>query len=122
VKIVKLITAALVIAILFFGLFEGAPYRTGVLYALFGFLAIIIAYPFIRQFYLHQMTTNLKLKFKVDQHVDDDVFIKGLIETIDQIPYTPAGENLRNYSKKDYPRFEELNAILIRLEKLRQKR
>jgi hypothetical protein len=118
-KIVKVISAVLVIAILFFGLFEGESYRTGVLYGLFGFLAVIIAYPFIRRYYFHQMMTNLNLKFKVDRYVEDDAFLRNLIESIDAIPYTPAGDNLRNYAKKDYPRFEELNAILTRLEKLR---
>lgn len=121
-KIIKVITAVLVLAILFFGLFEGSPYRTGILYGLFAFLAIIVAYPFIRRYYFHQMMTNTNVKFKVDRYVEDDEFIKKIIELIDAIPYTSAGENLRNYSKKDYPRFEELNAILIRLEKLRSQK
>ncbi len=121
-KIVKIITAVLVIAIQFFGLFEGTPFRNPVLYGLFGFLAIIIAYPFIRKYYLHQMKTNLKIRFKVDKHVNDDAFIQGIIEAIDQLPYTSAGENLRQYSKSIYPRFEELNAILIRFERLRQQK
>lgn len=118
-KIIKVITAFLVLAILFFNLFDGSPYRTGILYGLFVFLAIIVAYPFIRQYYLHQMMNNTNIKFKVDRYVDDDEFIKKIIDSIDAIPYTSAGENLRNYSRKDYPRFEELNAILVRLEKLR---
>ena len=122
VKIVKIVTAVLVIAIQFFGLFEGTTFRNPVLYGLFGFLAIIIAYPFIRKFYLHQMMTNLKVRFKVDRHVDDEAFTQALIQAIDQLPYTVAGENLRQYSKSVYPRFEEMNAILIRFDRIKQQK
>ena len=72
-KIIKVITAVLVLAILFFGLFEGSPYRTGILYGLFAFLAIIVAYPFIRRYYFHQMMTNTNVKFKVDRYVEERV-------------------------------------------------
>lgn len=121
-KIVKIITAVLVIAIQFFGLFEGTVFRNPVLYGLFGFLAIIIAYPFIRKYYLYQMMTNVNIRFKVDKHVNDDAFVQGIIDAIEHLPYTSAGENLRQYSKSVYPRFEELNAILIRFERLKQQK
>lgn len=121
-KIVQVITAVLVIAIQFFGLFKGTTFRTPVLYSLFGFLAIIVAYPFVRRFYLHQMMTNSKIRFKVDKHLHDEIFIQGVIEAIDQLPYTVAGENLRQYTKNVYPRFEELNAILVRFELLKKQK
>ena len=120
-KIVKIILALLVVGILFFNLFEASPLRNVILYSIFGFLVIIILYPFIRKLYLQQMMNNLSIQFKVDRYLGDEDFIKGIVQEIDQLPYTETGPNLRQYSKVNYLKFEELNAILIRFEKLKQK-